>query len=97
MTTTRSCNDWNISPAENESDTENEIIIEPGDFKITTESIDPRYEPSENIETMETEIANDEKLAWGASYTQEILCLAPPIGLLSEDGLGGRTACRKLE
>ena len=84
-------------PTINELDSENEIIIEPGDFKITTESTDPHYEPSENIETMETEIANDEKLAWGASYTQEILCLAPPIGLLSEDGLGGRTACRKLE
>ena len=71
--TAESHENWKACPTTNELDSENEIIIEPGDFKITTESFDPHYEPSENIETMETEIANDEKLAWGASYARDLM------------------------
>ena len=71
--TAKSHETWKACPTINELNSENEIIIEPGDFKITTESTDPHYEPSENIETMETAIANDEKLAWGASYARDLM------------------------
>ena len=49
-TTAESRKSWTVCPTINESDTENEIIIEPGDFKITAESVDPHYDPWESSE-----------------------------------------------
>ena len=45
-----------IEPVKEESDSENEIIIEPEDFKIVPEKTDPHWQPWESEEKMKKRI-----------------------------------------